>query len=322
MRSMRREPEFDNVPLRRPRRAMVMDEAARPAVVTERRPSKGKKKAKVVEEAPSLLVRARRMAARSPMVVGSLGFLVLAAGAGLVEGGHLSFSDSEATEIAAVEVKAEPPSTAWFPISDVTAAGNYHTRRSDLMEAIGVTPGFDMMDVDPEIVRAKVEALDWVDQAQVARLWPATLQVKITEKEPYAIWQTKEVLWLIDRGGRKITKEDVAEFAGLPMLVGDGAPQHAAELLDALKRFPVIQRVNKASVRVGDRRWDLHLKNGIQVRLPEDGVEEALHRLTILQQEQKIFDRDIESVDLRLPDRLVIKPRGGAAESVAKGEST
>jgi cell division protein FtsQ len=144
----------------------------------------------------------------------------------------------------------------------------------------------------------------------------------VVEKEPYALWQTKGVTWLIDRKGEKITKDDIAEFAGLPLVVGDGAPQHAGELIDILMRFPAIQRVTKASVRVGDRRWDLHLKNGIQVRLPEDGVEDALRRLTVLEQEQRIFERDIETIDLRLPDRLVIKPRGGAAESIARGEST
>jgi cell division protein FtsQ len=179
-----------------------------------------------------------------------------------------------------------------------------------------------MWDVDPEIVRVRVEALEWVSRADVARLWPATLDVTLVEKEPYALWQTKGVTWLIDRSGDQITKEDIAEFAGLPLVVGPGAPQHAVELIEIMNRFPAIQRRVKASVRVGDRRWDLHLKNGMQVRLPEDGVEDALNRLTVLEQEQKIFERDVESVDLRLPDRLVVKPRGGNAESVAKGEST
>ena len=122
--------------------------------------------------------------------------------------------------------------------------------------------------------------------------------------------------------GELTTGEHIAEFAGLPLVVGPGAPQHCAALIEVLNKFPVVQRRVKASVRVGDRRWDLHLKNGMQVRLPEDGVEDALARLTALEQEQKIFDRDIESVDLRLPDRLVVKPRGGAAEQVQRGEAT
>ena len=251
---------------------------------------------------------------RSPAMIGAGAFLMLAAGAGLVQGGHLGFGGGAA--------EASQEAFAWYPIEEILAAGHYHTRRKDLLAAIAVKPGDDMMDVDPDEVRARVEALDWIESAKVARLWPATLQVQVVEKEPYAIWQSKGVSWLIDRKGTPITKDGVGEFAGLPLVVGEGAPQHAAELVEILKRFPAIQRLTKASVRVGDRRWDLHLKNGIQVRLPEDGVEDALQRLTVLEQEQKIFERDIESVDLRLPDRLVIKPRGGAAQSVARGEST
>ncbi len=251
---------------------------------------------------------------RSPAMIGAGAFLVLTFGAGLVQGGHLGFGGGAA--VAADE------SQAWYPIEEILAAGHYHTRRKDMLAAIAVKPGDDMMDVDPAEVRARVEALDWIASAKVARLWPATLQVQVVEKEPYAIWQSKGVSWLIDRKGARITKAGGGVFAGLPLVGGDGAPQRAAELIEILKRFPGIQRLTKASVRVGDRRWDLHLKTGIQVRLPEDGIEDALQRLTVLEQEQKIFERDIESVDLRLPDRLVIKPRGGAAQSVARGEST
>lgn len=254
-----------------------------------------------------------KVAWRSPAMMGAGAFLMLAVGAGLIQGGHLGFGGS---------AQASEQAAAWYPIEEILAAGHYHTRRKDLLAAIALKPGDDMMDVDPDEVRARVEALDWIQSAKVARLWPATLQVQVVEKEPYAIWQSKGVSWLIDRKGTRITKDDVGEFAGLPLVVGDGAPQHAAELVEIMKRFPTIQRLVKASVRVGDRRWDLHLKNGVQVRLPEDGVEDALQRLTVLEGEQKIFERDIESVDLRLPDRLVIKPRGGAAQSVAKGEST
>ncbi len=253
-----------------------------------------------------------RVTWRSPMMVGAVAFVTLAFGAGLVQGGHLGIGGANATASA----------DAWYPIEEILAAGHYHTRRKDLLAAIEVMPGDDMIDVDPDAIRARVEALDWIESAKVARLWPATLQVQVVEKEPYAIWQSKGTSWLIDRKGTRITKDGVGEFAGLPLVVGDGAPQHAAALVEILKRIPTIQKVVKASVRVGDRRWDLHLKNGIQVRLPEDGVEDALQRLTTLEAEQKIFERDIESVDLRLPDRLIIKPRGGAAQSVARGEST
>ena len=320
MRAVRREPDFDDdAPVRRARRSGALDGASRPVVVTDRRaPKRSKRRAEPEEEAGWSVLPKLGRPSLGMMAMGA--FLLLAVGAGLVQGGHLGFGGGAGEQRAVAA--AEPSSSAWFPIGEILAAGHYHTRRSDLLQAIGVKPGDDMLDVDPEAIRVTVEALDWIDSAKVARLWPGTLKIDVVEKEPYAIWQSKGVSWLIDKKGSTITKDDIAEFAGLPLVVGDGAPKHAVELIDILMPFPAIERRTKASVRVGDRRWDLHLKNGIQVRLPEDGIEDALHRLTVLEQEQKIFERDIESIDLRLPDRLVIKPRGGAAESVAKGEST
>ncbi len=314
MRAVRREPDFDDAPVRRPRRAAALDGAARPTLARNARG--GRHGARRGSAGGGLLRWLPRLGSVSPGAIGLASFLLLAAGAGLVQGGHLGFGGDAADEDAVAAADA------WFPIGEILAAGHYHTRRADLLAAIGLKPGDDMLDADPEAIRLRVEALDWIDSAKVSRLWPATLQVQVVEKQPYALWQTKGVTWLIDRKGEPITKNDIAEFAGLPLVVGDGAPQHAGELIDVLMRFPAVQRATKASVRVGDRRWDLHLKNGIQVRLPEDGVEDALHRLTVLEQEQRIFERDIETIDLRLPDRLVIKPRGGAAESIARGEST
>jgi cell division protein FtsQ len=64
---------------------------------------------------------------------------------------------------------------------------------------------------------------------------------------------------------------------------------------------------------VGDRRWNLRLENGVDVKLPEVGVEKALSDIVALDQTYKIFSRDIESVDLRLPDRVTVTLTSEAA---------
>ena len=57
---------------------------------------------------------------------------------------------------------------------------------------------------------------------------------------------------------------------------------------------------------MAERRWNLRLTNGLDVRLPEAGVEQALERLVALDREKKLLSRDITSVDLRLPDRVTV----------------
>ena len=45
-----------------------------------------------------------------------------------------------------------------------------------------------------------------------------------------------------------------------------------------LDRYPAMRDQVRASMLVGERRWNLRLKNGIDVRLPETDVEQALER--------------------------------------------
>ena len=68
---------------------------------------------------------------------------------------------------------------------------------------------------------------------------------------------------------------------------------------------------------VGERRWNLYLAGGIDVRLPEDNVEAALADLTRLDRDEKLFSRDITAIDLRLPDRLTVRLSEDAAKARA-----
>jgi cell division protein FtsQ len=64
-----------------------------------------------------------------------------------------------------------------------------------------------------------------------------------------------------------------------------------------------------ALVRVGERRWNLQLKNGITIMLPEGHEAAALARLGTLQTDQALLDRPLVFIDMRLPDRLAVRAR-------------
>ena len=121
-----------------------------------------------------------------------------------------------------------------------------------------------------------------------------------------------------------MANQDVALFKDkLPMVVGPGAPIAANALLTTLEKYPSLSGRILAAVRVGERRWDLHLKNGIDVMLPEGHEAEALERLLQLHQEHALMDRPLVAIDLRLPDRLVVRPRpdSGTTQTGAAGPS-
>jgi cell division protein FtsQ len=83
-------------------------------------------------------------------------------------------------------------------------------------------------------------------------------------------------------------------------------------LLDALTARPVLQARVVAAVRVGGRRWNLLMMNGTNVMLPEGHAAAALDRLMQLQQSHALLDRPLAAIDMRLPDRLVLRPRPDA----------
>ena len=99
----------------------------------------------------------------------------------------------------------------------------------------------------------------------------------------------------------------------MPLVVGKGAEQAGQEFLALLSRSPSIARLTEASVFVAERRWNLHLKGGIEVLLPEGGTDQALRTLVDLDRSKNLLSRDITTVDLRLSDRITVRQSDAAA---------
>jgi cell division protein FtsQ len=202
-------------------------------------------------------------------------------------------------------------------VTDIVIEGRANTPEPLLRAAIGVSKGDPILGFSVEQARQRIESLTWVDHATVERRLPGTIVVSLQERRPFAIWQDHGKLELVDRAGQLVTNQDITEFRQLPLIVGQGAPAAAAVLLDALTDRPSLAAKVSASVRVGERRWNLHMKNGIDVMLPEGHVIEALDRLMQLQQQHEVLDRPLVSIDLRLPDRLVFRPHAETKDSPA-----
>jgi cell division protein FtsQ len=197
-------------------------------------------------------------------------------------------------------------------VQDIQIEGRQNTPEKLLLAALGVRNGDPILGFSVEAARARIESLSWVDHVAVERRLPGTIWVALTERRPFAIWQNQGKFVLVDRDGQTVTNEDVAAFGELPLVVGVGAPAHAASMLDLLGTFPDIHDHVAALVRVGERRWNLQLKNGITVMMPEGHEDVALKRLHDLQSAQQLLDRPLISVDMRLPDRLAVRAKQGA----------
>jgi cell division protein FtsQ len=194
-----------------------------------------------------------------------------------------------------------------FSVEEVLVTGRRTVDREAILAALGVERGDPILDFDPAAAQQAIQALPGIRSAAVERRLPDTIFVHLEERAPMAIWQSDQRLSLIDRDGNVLSEHGVEAFPDLPMVVGTDARETAAALLDSLALAPAINSRVEVAIRVGGRRWDLRLDNGITVQLPEEGQDAALARLAALQEADQVLDRDIVGIDLRLADRALIQ---------------
>ena len=250
-----------------------------------------------------LLLRRQRWALRPLAWVAAA--LVLAAGVGLLVR-TVQPGSAAARWREAIGVSAD------LRVSNIEIQGLENTPEPLLRNALGVHIGDPLLGFSLEAARARVEALTWVQSASVERRLPGVLVVNLQERRPFAVWQNNGKFVLVDRAGQVVAEQDPvkdqAAFGILPLVVGPGAPENAARLLDALAQFPVLKSRTVAAVRVGERRWNLRLNTGADVMLPEGAEAAAMARLMELQNQQAVLDRPLQVLDLRLPDRATFRP--------------
>jgi cell division protein FtsQ len=203
---------------------------------------------------------------------------------------------------------------AGLSVQDVTVVGREKAAPADLLNALAVDRGAPILAFDPHKAREALEQIPWVRQARVERRLPDTIAITITEREPMALWQQDRQMRLIDADGIVLTANDLSKWPNLPLLVGADAPKRGPALLHMLRAEPLIAPMVEAAVLVGGRRWDLRLKNGVDIRLPEHDVPGALKQLAMVQQTNSVLDKDVVAIDLRIPDRLSVQTSAAAAD--------
>ena len=202
-----------------------------------------------------------------------------------------------------------------FAITTYALSGQKELSQDDILAAAGVTTGSSLLLVDVEAARAQLKTNPWIADATVQKLYPGRLQITVTERRPLALWQKDGKVAVIAEDGTVLEPSVARRFAFMPLVVGAGAERRAKDFLALLDRYPDIRDAVRASVLVAERRWNLRLKNGVDVRLPENDVDKALASLAALDHEKKLLSRDITAVDMRLPDRVTVRLSEAAAKA-------
>ena len=205
-----------------------------------------------------------------------------------------------------------------FAVSDIAVEGRHTTAPATILKALAARRGTPILAVDPGRAAARLAALPWVRSAVVERRLPGTIFVRLTERQPLALWQHDNRIELIDRHGAVIPVGDLGRFARLPLVVGTQAASHASALLKMLAKEPDLAVHVSAAIWIGDHRWNLRLDDGVEVMLPAGDPAAAWAELARLERKSAILKRDVRTIDMRLPDRLVLRVAAPPPSSATK----
>jgi cell division protein FtsQ len=236
--------------------------------------------------------------------------LAAALGYGVVDGQHVP-----AVINWAKDVRDAAANSLGFRIAAISLSGEKEVSREEILTTAGVTGRASLLFLDAQAARTRLMANPWIADAAVLKLYPDRLQITITERQAFALWQKDGRVSVIAADGTVLEPFVERRYLGLPLVVGRGAERQARGFLAIIDRHPDIRSVLRASVLVAQRRWNLRLTNGIDVQLPETNVEPALDRLIALDRHKKLLSRDITTVDLRLPDRVTVRLSAAAAQA-------
>jgi cell division protein FtsQ len=236
--------------------------------------------------------------------------LAMSGGYGAVRGGH---TDKVFDFLR--DVRDMAANTAGFNIAAVALSGQHHLNREEILATAGVTGRASLLFFDVADARARLKTNPWIAEATVQKLLPDRLVISITERAPFARWQKEGRIGVIADDGTVLEPYVAAPYMKLPLVVGTGAELRAAEFLRLLARFPGLRDNVRAAVLVAERRWNLWLANGVDVRLPEFDLDKALAQLADLDRGGKLSSRDITTIDLRLPDRVTVQLSEAAAQA-------
>jgi cell division protein FtsQ len=249
------------------------------------------------------LTRGGGFAASALIVIASIGY-------GVIKGGHLDPLVS-----SFLTMREMAANTVGFRIAGVAFAGQKNVNREEILARAGITGTTSLLFFDVSDARKRLMADPRIADATILKLYPDRLQITIHERNPFALWQKDKNVTVIASDGAVIEQYVSRSFVGLPFVVGKGADTQAKDFLALLGQYPEVHANVRAAILIAERRWNLRLKNGLDVKLPETDVDEALERLVALDRSLKLTQRDITVLDLRLPDRVTVRMSDAVAQA-------
>lgn len=220
-----------------------------------------------------------------------------------------------AVVVACISVAVLTVKKMEFPVKRVAIHGNFvHVSRDRVAATIEPYASVGFFAVDLDAIKIELEKLDWVYSANVRRVWPDGLVVKIVEQTPIARWGDHA---LINRAGGVFAPADMQQIGDLPML--RGPERSAGALMHNYREFTQLLRPLGLSLKALEMdakgAFTVYVGDGIPVILGTHQTMDKMRRFAwVYGAKLNQNMNNVERVDLRYTNGLAVKWRPKAQE--------
>lgn len=168
--------------------------------------------------------------------------------------------------------------------------------------------------LDLQHAKQAFEAVPWVREAIVRRVWPNRLAVHLEEHHPAAFWGDDK---LVNNEG-EVFEANLGDVEDDPMPTLNGPDSSSASMLSLYRRLePVMERIDAHVDTLnlsGRGSWLAELDSGAKVELGRGSEDEVMARtdrfVRTLPEVVAHYQRPLEYADLRHTDGYAVKLKG------------
>lgn len=208
------------------------------------------------------------------------------------------------------------------PITSITVDGPFQRVTAlQIEEAINDELGAGFFSANLKAIRTQIVALTWIDEANVARRWPGTLAISVTEQIPAAIWGDRG---LLNTRGDLFVEDARHVPAELPKLRGPkGQSSTVAQRYLDMREQLIPTGLDVREVILDARgAWQMTLSNGIDIRFGRRDVNERSRLfLDVAASIVSSREAEIEFVDMRYRNGFTIGWKDGSRSPVGNESS-
>ncbi len=203
-----------------------------------------------------------------------------------------------------------------MPIRYVRIEGNFqYLDKNSLKQQLLPLVKTGLFAADINGIQRTAKKMAWIDDVKVKRVWPDTIDIKLSEQQPAAIWGKDGVL---NNRGELFKPNNIEALAYLPQLFGPpGLEKRLFNIMQGLQLALLDQSLELRRFIVNNRRsWKLMLVNGMELQLgridPLQKFQRLMKSLPVLASSQQNGFETISKIDLRYPNGFAVTWKPGA----------